>query len=72
MIRSIGIIWVLGIAAIIYGYKKTSSAVTKKLRNYEESVFNLVDILEKLDSYTAGHTRRVAKYAMLLAEELNV
>jgi len=72
MIRSIGIIWVLGIAAIIYGYKKTSSAVSKKLRNYEESVFNLVDIIEKRDSYTAGHTRRVAKYAMLLAEELNV
>ena len=72
MIRNIGVIWVLGIVAIIYGYRKTSSAVSKKLRNYEESVFNLVDILEKRDSYTAGHTRRVAKYAMLLAEELNV
>ncbi len=72
MIRNLGVIWLLGIATIIYGYRKTSSAVSKKLRNYEESVFNLVDIIEKRDSYTAGHTQRVAKYAMLLAEELNI
>lgn len=72
MIRNLGIIWILGVAAIIYGYRKTSIAVSKKLRNYEEGVFNLVDIIEKRDSYTAGHTQRVAKYAMLLADELNI
>lgn len=72
MIRNIAIIWVLGFAAIIYGYKKTSIAVSKKLKNYEEGVFNLVDIIEKRDSYTAGHTQRVAKYAKLLADELNI
>lgn len=72
MIRNLGIIWILGVAAIIYGYRKTSIAVSKKLRNYEEGVFNLVDIIEKRDSYTAGHTQRVAKYAKLLADELDI
>jgi putative nucleotidyltransferase with HDIG domain len=72
MIRNLGFIWILGVAAIIYGYRKTSIAVSKKLRNYEESVYNLVDIIEKRDSYTAGHTQRVAKYAMLIANNLNV
>mgnify|MGYP000035306007 CR=1 FL=1 len=72
MIRNIAILWVLGLAAIIYGYKETSSAVKIKLKNYEESVFNLVDIIEKRDSYTAGHTQRVAKYALLIADKLNV
>ena len=72
MIRNIAVIWILGLAAIIYGYRKTSSAVAQKLKDYEENIFNLVDIIEKRDSYTAGHTQRVAKYAMLIADKLNI
>lgn len=72
MVRNIAVIWMLGIAAIVYGYKKTSKAVSDKLRDYEESIYNLVDIIEKRDSYTAGHTQRVAKYAMLIANKIGV
>ena len=72
MIRNIAVIWILGLAAIIYGYRKTNSAVVQKLKDYEESIFNLVDIIEKRDSYTAGHTQRVAKYAMLIADKLSI
>ena len=72
MVRNIAVIWMLGIAAIVYGYKKTSKAVSDKLRDYEESIYNLVDIIEKRDSYTAGHTQRVAKYAMLIANKVGV
>tara|TARA_R110001583_G_scaffold7248_1_gene36154 strand:+ start:1238 stop:2974 length:1737 start_codon:yes stop_codon:yes gene_type:complete len=72
MVRNIAVIWMLGVAAIVYGYKKTSKAVSNKLRDYEESIYNLVDIIEKRDSYTAGHTQRVAKYAMLIANKIGV
>tara|TARA_R110002167_G_scaffold283524_1_gene488720 strand:- start:23268 stop:24983 length:1716 start_codon:yes stop_codon:yes gene_type:complete len=72
MVGSIFVIWLLGLAAIIYGYKKASSALARRLRNYEESIYNLVDIIEKRDSYTAGHTQRVAKYASLIANHLKV
>ena len=72
MVVNIAVIWLLGLLAIIYGYKKTRAAIINKLKNYEESVFSLVDIIEKRDSYTAGHTQRVAHYALLIAKELNL
>lgn len=72
MVRNIAVIWMLGVAAIVYGYKKTSKAVSDKLRDYEESIYNLVDIIEKRDSYTAGHTQRVAKYSMLIAKKIGI
>jgi len=44
----------------------------KSLKDYEEHIFSLVDIIEKRDSYTAGHTQRVAEYSLLIAKELNL
>ena len=42
----------------------------KKLRDYEEHIFSLVNIIEKRDSYTAGHTQRVAEYSVKVAKEM--
>ena len=33
---------------------------------YEESMYALIDMVEKRDSYTAGHSQRVAEYSKLL------
>ncbi|MHB0984234.1 MAG: PhnD/SsuA/transferrin family substrate-binding protein [Sulfuricella sp.] len=41
-----------------------------KIDNYEETILSLVDMVEKRDPYTAGHTRRVAQYCGLIAAQL--
>jgi putative nucleotidyltransferase with HDIG domain len=66
------VVWLLGTAAIILAFIKAKRDITKKLKNYEENIYNLVDIIEKRDSYTAGHTRRVAKYALLIAQQMGL
>ncbi|MEA1892394.1 MAG: HD domain-containing protein [Campylobacterota bacterium] len=40
------------------------------LKNYEQTLFSLVDLIEKRDDYTAGHTKRVAQYCVLIANEM--
>lgn len=44
----------------------------EKISNYEETILAFVNIIEQRDSYTAGHTLRVAKYCRLIAEELGI
>lgn len=44
----------------------------EKLFQYKEVIYSIVDLMEKRDSYTAGHTRRVAEYSLLIGEELNL
>jgi len=66
------VIWGLGMLAIIFGYIKTNRDISKKIKNFEENIYSLVDIIEKRDTYTAGHTRRVAKYALLIAKKLTL
>ncbi len=39
----------------------------EKLRNYEQTLFSLIDLIESRDTYTAGHTRRVAQYSIMIA-----
>lgn len=43
-----------------------------KITNYEETILAFVNIIEQRDTYTAGHTIRVAQYCKLIAEELNL
>lgn len=43
-----------------------------KIENYENTILAFVHIIEQRDSYTAGHTLRVAQYCRLIAEELNI
>jgi putative nucleotidyltransferase with HDIG domain len=42
----------------------------ERINNYEETILSLVDMIEKRDTYTAGHTRRVAQYCELIATQL--
>ena len=63
-------IYLLGLAVIFYGRKKSKEILENKIKDYEQHIFSLVNIIEKRDSYTAGHTQRVAKYSVLIAKEM--
>jgi diguanylate cyclase (GGDEF)-like protein/putative nucleotidyltransferase with HDIG domain len=43
-----------------------------KIANYEETILAFVNIIEQRDTYTAGHTIRVAQYCKLIAKELKL
>ncbi|NPA65483.1 MAG: response regulator [Epsilonproteobacteria bacterium] len=40
------------------------------IENYESTMIAMVEIIESRDSYTAGHSKRVAHYASKIAEEM--
>ena len=63
-------IYVLGLLVIFYGKKKARKLLEEKIKDYEQHIYSLVNIIEKRDSYTAGHTQRVAKYSLLIAQEM--
>ena len=44
----------------------------QKDENYKEVLYSFVDMVEKRDPYTAGHSKRVAIYSKLIAETLNL
>ena len=43
----------------------------EKLENLQETIFALVDLIEKRDTYTAGHSGRVAHYSVMIADALH-
>lgn len=43
-----------------------------KTSNYEETILAFVDMIEQRDTYTAGHTIRVAHYCQLIAQQMKV
>jgi putative nucleotidyltransferase with HDIG domain len=40
------------------------------VKNYEETLLTFVDLIEQRDSYTKGHTQRVATYCKIIAEAM--
>jgi len=42
----------------------------EKIKNQEQIIHSMIDMIEARDSYTAGHTRRVAHYCVLIATEM--
>lgn len=50
--------------------EETRQLQRDRIDNYEETIQSLVDMIEKRDTYTAGHTRRVAHYCGLIATQL--
>lgn len=58
--------WLLGLFAIWWIHLKGKNYLNEKMEMYEESVYALVDMMEKRDSYTAGHSQRVAEYSKTL------
>ena len=43
----------------------------EKIKNQEQIIHSMVDMIEKRDAYTAGHTKRVAKYSEMIARGMN-
>jgi putative nucleotidyltransferase with HDIG domain len=39
--------------------------------NYEKTLLSMVEMIEKRDTYTAGHSKRVASYSKMIANEMN-
>jgi len=56
----------------IYQKHQLEYMESEKIANYEETILAFVNIIEQRDSYTAGHTLRVAKYCRILAEALGL
>ncbi|MFA6191986.1 MAG: HD domain-containing phosphohydrolase [Sulfurimonas sp.] len=42
----------------------------EKFKNQEQIIHSMIDMIESRDSYTAGHTKRVAHYCVLIAKEM--
>lgn len=50
--------------------KMINNLVTEKLKNQEQILYSMIEMIESRDSYTAGHTKRVATYCVLIAKEM--
>ncbi|MCF6173221.1 MAG: response regulator [Campylobacteraceae bacterium] len=43
----------------------------EQIDNYEQTLLSLVKLVEKRDTYTGGHSQRVAKYSKMIAQQMN-
>ncbi len=43
----------------------------EKIDNYEKTLESLVQLIDERDSYTGGHSQRVATYSKMIAEEMD-
>ncbi|HIJ90982.1 MAG: HD domain-containing protein [Desulfobulbaceae bacterium] len=63
----------IGFAIDSFRQKESVIALTaERTANYEETIFSFVDMIEQRDTYTAGHTERVAQYCLLIAREMGI
>lgn len=49
---------------------KLNDFIAYQKENYDKTLTSIVDLVESRDTYTAGHSRRVAHYCRLIAEEM--
>ncbi len=71
------LIWITGVIAIIAGFRVIQSKAEKlraveveKVKNYQNMISLVIDLIDKRDSYTAGHSHRVAEYCEMIAKEI--
>jgi len=64
------IIWLVGMFSISMFSKKLHKYIDEKELLYEEYIYGLVSVVEKRDTYTAGHSSLVAEYAEMIAEQM--
>ena len=51
--------------------KKMLKQQTQEIsNNYEKTIYSMVELIEQRDTYTAGHSRRVAYYCELIARDM--
>jgi len=65
---------IVGVVAVFHDNTKQNrirKLEDEKLKNQEQIIHSMIDMIEARDSYTAGHTKRVAKYCELIAKEMD-
>jgi len=63
------------ISIALYSHKQRDSILAmekEKIANYEETILAFVNIIEQRDTYTAGHTIRVAEYCAMIAKGMGL
>lgn len=65
-------VWIIGMVAIIWGYRSSFARIQEKVDLYEQNLYSLVSLIEQRDNYTAGHGKRVGEYARLIAKKMNL
>jgi len=63
----------IGFAIDSFWQRESVTKLTaERTANYEETIFSFVDMIEQRDTYTAGHTERVALYSEKIAREMGI
>ncbi len=63
----------IGFAVYALFQKKALEQLEReRIANYEETIFSFVNMIEQRDTYTAGHTTRVARYCDMIAREMGI
>ncbi|MFC1513162.1 HD domain-containing phosphohydrolase [Thermodesulfobacteriota bacterium] len=63
----------IGFAIDSFRQRESVSKLTaERTANYEETIFSFADMIEQRDTYTAGHTERVAHYCLLIARKMGL
>lgn len=63
----------IGFAIDSFSQRESVRKLTaERTANYEETIFSFVQMIEQRDTYTAGHTERVAHYCELIAKEMGL
>lgn len=61
----------LGFAITAYGHRQAVAHLeSERTENYEDTILSFVNMIDHRDTYTAGHTLRVAHYCQLIASEM--
>jgi len=63
----------LGFAIDSYRHRQEIARLTtERTANYEETIYSFVYMIEQRDTYTAGHTERVARYGQKIAAAMGI
>ncbi len=63
----------IGFAVHALGQREQVERLERERReNYEQTILSFADMIDQRDTYTAGHTVRVARYSRLLAARLGL
>lgn len=55
--------------------QRTEKIITmeaEKIKNFESTILSFVEMIEDRDTYTGGHSQRVAEYSRLIAEDMGL
>lgn len=63
----------IGFAIDSFRQRRSVTKLTaERTANYEETIFSFVEMIEQRDTYTAGHTERVAQYCERIAKKMGL